>query len=64
MKKSAGDIIILQTCTKNHNHDVWFLRYGVGQTELFILLDHFLPLNDFLPLHICTINDNHMMYST
>ena len=35
--------IILQMCTKNHNHDVWFLRYGVRQTEFFVIFSHFLP---------------------
>ena len=24
-------------------YDVWFLRYGVWQTEFFVILDHFLP---------------------
>ena len=27
----------------NENHDVWFPRYGVWQTEFFLTLDHFLP---------------------
>ena len=44
MKKFAGDIIILHMCTKNHNHnDLWFLRYGVRQTEFFVIMDSFLP---------------------
>ena len=34
MKKIAGDIIILHMCTKNHNHEVQFLRYGVRQNFL------------------------------
>ena len=25
------------------SYDVWFLRYGVQQTEFFLILDHFLP---------------------
>ena len=25
------------------SYDVWFLRYGVQQTEFFVILDHFLP---------------------
>ena len=42
MKKFAGDIIILHMCTKNHNHnDLWFLRYGVRQTEFFVIMDSF-----------------------
>ena len=28
---------------KWQSYDVWFLRYGVQQTEFFIILDHFLP---------------------
>ena len=24
-------------------YDIWFLRYGAWQTELFLILDHFLP---------------------
>ena len=37
MKKNAGDIIILHMCTKNHNHEVWFLKYRVRQTEYFVI---------------------------
>ena len=44
MKKFAGDIIILHMCTKNYNHnDVWFMWYGVRQTEFFVIMDRFLP---------------------
>ena len=45
MKKSHGDIIIIHLCNINYNHiyDVWFLRYGVGFTELFVILGHFSP---------------------
>ena len=47
MKKFAGDVIILHMCTKNHNHnDIWFLRYGVRQTEFFVITDCFLPFYD------------------
>ena len=28
---------------KWQSYNVWFLRYGVWQTELFVILDHFLP---------------------
>ena len=42
-KKSAGDIIILQ-CVPKITITWWeFLRYGVRQTEIFVILDHFLP---------------------
>ena len=47
MKKTPGDIIILHISTINENHDLWFLRYGVRQTEFFLILDHFLPF--YLP---------------
>ena len=32
---------------KSQSYDVWFLRYGVQQTEFFVILDCFLP---FYPL--------------
>ena len=28
---------------KSQSYDVWFLRYGVWQTECFVIMDHFLP---------------------
>ena len=43
MKKFAGDIINLHMCSKNHNHDVQFLGYGVRQTKNFVIFGHFLP---------------------
>ena len=67
---------------KQKSYDVWFLRYGVQQTEFFVILGHFLPfyppnntknqnfektkkaLGDIIILHMCTINDNRMMYSS
>ena len=67
---------------KWQSYDVWFLRYGVWQTEFFVILDHFLPFyppknpknqnfekmkqppGDIIILHMCTINDNHMMYGS
>ena len=30
---------------KWQSYDVWFLRYGVQQTEFFVILDHFLPFH-------------------
>ena len=30
---------------KWQSYDVWFLRYGVRQTKLFVILDHFLPFH-------------------
>ena len=64
------------------SYDVWFLRYGVQQTEFFVILDCILPFyspnntknhnfekmnktpGDIIILHICTKNDNHMMYGS
>ena len=43
MKNFAGDIIILQMCTKNHNY-VWFLRYRVRQVEFLAILGHFFAI--------------------
>ena len=43
MKKIGGDIIILCMCTKNHNHDVWFLRYGLRHRFFVILHLFFVP---------------------
>ena len=39
MKTAPGDIIILHMCT------IWFLSYGAQQTEYFVILAHFLPIN-------------------
>ena len=43
MKKPPGDIIILHVSHKWQPYDVWFLRYGVWQTDFFVILDGFLP---------------------
>ena len=48
MKKFAGDIIILQICTKNDNHMMqccWDTEHN--RKIFFVILDHFLP---FYPL--------------
>ena len=42
MKKESEDVIILHMCTKNHNHDVWFLRCKAPWAECFVILGHFL----------------------
>ena len=42
LKKASGHIIILHNCTINDNH-MMFLRYGAWQTELFVIMDCFLP---------------------
>ena len=53
------------------SYDVWFLRYGVQQTEFFVNLDCFSnfekmkkPPENIIILHMCTINDNHMIYGS
>ena len=43
MKKTTEDIIILHMYHKLQLYDVWFLRYGVQQTEFLVILDHFCP---------------------
>ena len=45
MKKESEDVIILHMCTKNHNHDVWFLRCKAPWAECFVILGHFLPFD-------------------
>ena len=74
-----GDIILLyiHVYHKWRSYDIWFLKYKVWQTEIFVILGHFLPFQplenpeklkktpgDIIILHICTINDNHMMYDS
>ena len=50
MENIGGDIIILHMCTKNHNHMMHGLIYGLRQTEFCGILDHFVPF--FTPLTI------------
>ena len=40
-----GDIILLYIHVYHtwRSHDIWFLKYKVGQTEIFVILGHFLP---------------------
>ena len=44
MKKESEDVIILHMCTKNHNHDVWFLRCKAPWAECFVIWGIFCPL--------------------
>ena len=39
---TPGDITILHMGNMNENHDMWFLRHGLWQTEFFVILGHFL----------------------
>ena len=43
MKEKLEDIIILQMFTINESYDILFYRYGVQQTNFFVILDRFLP---------------------
>ena len=47
MKKMPGDIILLyiHVYHKWRSYDIWFLKYKVQQTEIFVILGHFLPFN-------------------
>ena len=88
-KNTWRDHHFMNVYHKWESSDVCFLRYGVQQTEFFIILDNFLPFypplppnnpknlnfqkmkekkktktkktGDIIILHICSINDNHMM---
>ena len=80
MKKFAQDIIILHMCTENHNiwcmvpeipseTDIIFCHFGpffcpFTPIALLILKKMKKPPGDIIILHICTINDNHMMYGS
>ena len=78
-----GDIILLHIHVYHNwrSYDIWFQKYKVRQTEIFVILGHFLlfqlPDNkenqnfkiektsgDIIILHICTTNENHMMYGS
>ena len=43
----AQDIIFLciHVYHKWRSYDIWFLKYKVGQTEIFVILGHFLPFH-------------------
>ena len=45
MKKLPGDIILFYIHVYHEwiSYDIWFLKYKVGQTEIFVILGHFLP---------------------
>ena len=45
MNNTPEVIIILQMCTINDSHDVWFLRYKMQHTKFLVILDHFLPFH-------------------
>ena len=65
---------------KWRSYDVWFLRYKARRTEFFVNLGHFLSFDppnnlkilkklkktcrDIIILHLCTTNENHMMYGS
>ena len=44
LKTTPGDAIILHMCTiPRQSYEVWFVRYGVSETEFSAILDRFLP---------------------
>ena len=82
-KMLHGDIILLyiHVYHKWRSYDIWFLKYKVQQTQIFIILGNNFPFSplttwkikiltlkktpgDIIILHICTTNDNHMMYGS
>ena len=80
MKKVPQDIIILQTCTINDSHIMYgSWDTECNRQNFFVVLDCFLPFynpknqnfekmkkipGDITISHMCTINDNHMMYGS
>ena len=81
MKRSLDQFTVVYP--KWQSYDVWLLRYGVQQTEFFVILDYFLPFYPLktqgkfflkkkkttttpgdIILHMCTINENHMMHGS
>ena len=73
-KKYRRQYHFTQVYQKSQSYDVWFLRYGVRKTGLFVILGNFMPF--YLPITIqkiktikkilkkCAINKdhNHLMY--
>ena len=51
-KRMPGDIILLyiHVYHKWRSYDLWFLKYKVQQTEIFIILGHFLPFQPLVNL--------------
>ena len=79
MKKMLWDIILLYTNAyhKWRSYDIWFLKYKVEQTKIFVIFLSFQSLDnlqnqnfniekktpgDIIILDISTINDSRMMY--
>ena len=77
IEKIAGDIIILHMCTKNHDHDVHslyasFLSFWAifcpstpQPTQKIKILKKWKKMpGDIILLHMCTINEDHMIYGS
>ena len=47
---------MLHMYQKSQVYDVRFLRYGVRQTEFFVILDHFLPFSPSLLTNYAHLN--------
>ena len=79
MKKSSIDIIILHMCTLNDNQMIYGSGNVKHDRQNLLSFWTFNPSNnlknqnfeklkkkhgDIIILHMCTINDNHMMYGS
>ena len=67
MKKSRGDIIILQQCAKNHD-DILYCSWNMARDTcncyfpFWAIFCSFTPLTAQKILYLCTKNYDHMMY--
>ena len=80
MKKAHGDVIILHMRTKNHDHMIyasWDMECGKQKfLSFWAIFCHFTSLTtqnfgkmkkmpgDIIHLHMCTINEDHMVYGS
>ena len=81
MKKTSGDVIILNLCNKKHNHMIYAYsnmechRHNCHFRSFFPFLPHYWPWKlkfgknvkkpgYIILLHMCTINQDHMMYGS
>ena len=83
-EKMPADIILsyIHVHHKWRSYGIWFLKFKVQQTEIFVIFGPFFALSaplttwkskiltlkktlqDIIISHICTINDNHMMFGS
>ena len=64
MKKMPRDIILLyiHMYHKWRSYDIWFLKYKVQRTEIFVILGHFLPFQPLDNLENQNIEKNTWRY--